>query len=61
MKHRNALSIETVFLDGVKYARITPIRHPYQFVDIEWDHALEWLDNYDMIECDDLAQVVSDI
>lgn len=61
MKHRNALSIETVFLNGVRYARITPIRHPHQFADIEWDHALEWLDNYDMIECDDLAQVVSDI
>ncbi|GHY01019.1 hypothetical protein VCSRO111_3582 [Vibrio cholerae] len=61
MKHRNAIEIEPVYLDGVKYARITPIRHPNQFVDIVWENAFEWLENYDMVECEDLAQVMCDI
>lgn len=61
MKHRNATEIETVYLDGVKYARITPIRHLGQFVDIVWESAFEWLENYDMVESDDLAQVMCGI
>lgn len=61
MKHRNATEIETVYLDGVKYARITPIRHPDQFVDIAWESAFGWLENYDMVECEDLSQVVCGI
>ncbi|HIF9321684.1 TPA: hypothetical protein ACX6QP_002181 [Photobacterium damselae] len=55
LKHKNAIKVEQVYLDGVKYARITPIRHQNQFIDIEWLAALEWLENYDMMTCDDLA------
>lgn len=61
MKHRNAVEIKPVYLDGVKYARITPINHRNQFVDIVWINACEWLDNYDMLDCEDLSQVVCEI